>query len=103
VEEMIYREGTQKTFSICHSSDISAARRYGLQLAQSLGFDETTSGRLSLIITEAATNILKHADDGQLFLTYVLSGQTKGIEILALDKGSIYKVDPSVKTIMSRV
>ena len=87
MEEMISLEGTQKTWPISHSTDIAAARRYGLQLSQSLGFDETASGRLSLVITEAATNILKHAGEGQLFLTRVRSGEINGIEILALDKG----------------
>lgn len=80
-------EAKQTIFPICHSSDISAARRYGLHLSQSLGFTETASGKLSLVITEAATNMLKHAGEGQLFLTCVSSGDVNGIEILALDKG----------------
>ncbi|MEO8992148.1 MAG: ATP-binding SpoIIE family protein phosphatase [Nitrosospira sp.] len=80
-------KANQTIFPICHASDISAARRYGQNLSQSLGFTETVSGRLSLVITEAATNILKHAGEGQLFLTCVYSGEVNGIEILALDKG----------------
>ena len=77
----------QKSWWIGHSTDIGAARRYGLQMSRSLGFDEAASGRVSLIITEAAGNVLKHAHEGRLFLTPVREGETSGIEILAIDKG----------------
>ena len=77
----------QKLWPVDHATDIAAVRRSGLQLSQSLGFDETTSGRVSLIITEAASNILKHAREGKIFLTHVSEGERNGIEILALDKG----------------
>ncbi|MBA4143270.1 MAG: SpoIIE family protein phosphatase [Nitrosospira sp.] len=87
MEEMINLEDTQRAWPICHPTDVAAARRWGLRLSQSLGFNETMSGRVSLVITEAATNILKHATEGQLFLTRVRNGESNGIEILALDNG----------------
>jgi anti-sigma regulatory factor (Ser/Thr protein kinase) len=87
VEKIASFDGTQKSWWISHSSDVAAARRYGLQLSRSLGFDEARSGRVSLIITEAAGNILKHAREGRLFLTHVSEGEINGIEILALDQG----------------
>jgi anti-sigma regulatory factor (Ser/Thr protein kinase) len=87
VEKIINFDGDQKSLWICHPTDVAAARRYGLQLSQYLGFDETASGRVSLIITEAATNVLKHAGEGRLFLTHVREGGQNGIEIIALDKG----------------
>lgn len=70
---------TQKVFTIAHASEISAARRWANQLAGSLEFDETTSGQLAIVVTEAATNILKHAGSGLLFITPVLQGKSKGI------------------------
>jgi anti-sigma regulatory factor (Ser/Thr protein kinase) len=87
VEEILISGVQQKLWPICHSTDISVARRYGLQLSQSLGFDETASGRISLVITEAASNILKHAGEGKILLAQTHAGQTNGIEILALDNG----------------
>ncbi len=51
----------QQLFAIVHSSDIAIARRSGLQLAATLNFNETASGKLAIVITEVATNILKHA------------------------------------------
>ncbi|MCC2683023.1 MAG: serine/threonine protein kinase [Nitrosospira multiformis] len=87
MEETLIRGGQQKLWPICHTTDISAARRYGVRLSQSLGFDETTSGRVSLVITEAASNILKHARDGKILLSQIHADQMNGIEILALDNG----------------
>ena len=77
----------QKIFTISHSSDISAARRYGVQLVDSLGFTETQSGRIAIIITELATNILKHAQDGVLFITPAQQGNSNTVQLLALDNG----------------
>lgn len=77
----------QKAFSISHASEISAARRHCQQMAAILGFDETEAGKAAIVVTEAATNILKHAGDGQILLTPVRRGATCGIEVLALDHG----------------
>jgi anti-sigma regulatory factor (Ser/Thr protein kinase) len=87
MEKIASLDGPQRCWSIGHSTDVAAARRYGLQLSRSLGFDEGASGRVSLIITEAAGNVLKHAGEGKLFLTQVSDGDINGIEILALDRG----------------
>lgn len=63
-----------------------------------LGFDETQSGKAAIIVTEAATNILKHGVDGLIVLTPVRRGSTNGIEILALDRGpGIASVDQSLR------
>ncbi len=78
---------TQKMFAVAHASDISAARRWGVQLAESLGFDETTSGKLAIMITEAATNILKHAVTGTLLIGPARQGSATGVEVIALDRG----------------
>ncbi len=78
---------TQKMFTVAHASDVSAARRWGNQLAESLKFDETTSGKLAIVITEAATNILKHAVSGTLLIGPVRDGASAGVELVALDRG----------------
>lgn len=77
----------QKMFPISHASDVAAARRFGAQLAEAHGFNETVAGKLAIVITEAATNILKHAGNGMVFLTPVREKEAKGIEVLALDRG----------------
>ena len=72
---------------ITHGSDIAAARRSGQRLAQQLGFCDTRTGQLAIIITEAATNMLKHAGDGKLCLSEVRAGDRRGIDVIAFDKG----------------
>ena len=76
--------------SIHHISDasaVAAARRAGNAIAGMLGMDETVAGKAALVITEAATNILKHAGNGDILLRGLVEGNARGIEILAIDKG----------------
>jgi anti-sigma regulatory factor (Ser/Thr protein kinase) len=78
----------QITFPILHASDVSAARRAGQKLADSLGFAEVQAGRLAIVITEAGTNILKHASEGTLYIMPTHSNaETAGIDVLAVDSG----------------
>jgi anti-sigma regulatory factor (Ser/Thr protein kinase) len=79
--------GGQKAFAIAHASEVSAARRHGAALANTLGFSETEAGRLAIIVTEAATNMLKHAHDGVLLLSGARIGTANAVEVLALDRG----------------
>jgi anti-sigma regulatory factor (Ser/Thr protein kinase) len=77
----------QTAFQVGEPSEIAAVRRAGTQLATNLGFNETSAGRVAIVITEAATNILKHAGHGETLLRPVYSGSMAGVEILALDSG----------------
>ncbi|MCK6548577.1 ATP-binding protein [Myxococcota bacterium] len=71
---------------ISEASDIGEARRVAARLTSSLGFDATDAGRVALVVTEAATNIVKHAGKGELLLGRS-AGSPPGIEVLALDRG----------------
>jgi anti-sigma regulatory factor (Ser/Thr protein kinase) len=78
----------QFVFPIQHASDVSAARRAGQRLAGELGFDDVQAGRLAIVITEAGTNILKHANEGMLYVMRAQSvAATPGIDVLAVDAG----------------
>lgn len=79
--------GKQKIFSIEEQSDIAAARRACTQVAQTLAFNETRIGELSLVLTEAATNIIKHAKHGHIVISPCYFLDNIGIEILAVDAG----------------
>ncbi|NYE60750.1 anti-sigma regulatory factor (Ser/Thr protein kinase) [Duganella sp. 1224] len=72
---------------VSHASDAGAARRAGQALAARLGMSDTRAGQLAIIITEAATNILKHAGDGRLLVSVAEHGGQRCIEVLALDQG----------------
>jgi anti-sigma regulatory factor (Ser/Thr protein kinase) len=68
-------------------SAVGEARREAARLAATLDFGEAEAGALALVVTEAATNILKHADRGKMIFRVVQRGSTGGIEVLALDRG----------------
>lgn len=73
--------------AISDQSQIAAARRGAQALARELGFDEVRAGRVALIATEMATNIIKHATRGDVVAARFADGTGSGIELLATDKG----------------
>jgi anti-sigma regulatory factor (Ser/Thr protein kinase) len=92
METLIHSLSPQLVFPIKHASDVSAARRAGQKLADELGFAEVQAGRLAIVITEAGTNILKHAGEGVLYVMQAQSGAQSGpgvpgIDVLAVDAG----------------
>ena len=68
------------------ASQIGHARRTAQKLAEELGFDATDAGRVALVVTELASNILKHASNGELHLRE-LPGANAGVEVIAIDRG----------------
>ncbi|WP_119156675.1 ATP-binding protein [Caldimonas tepidiphila] len=71
------------------ASQVAAARRSVGELAHSLGYDERDAGRVALVLTEAATNVLKHAGHGELLVRVLHEPEQPAgaIEIVALDRG----------------
>lgn len=45
---------------VVESSQPGEARRVAVGMAQRLGFDETTAGKVAIVVTEGATNLVKH-------------------------------------------
>ena len=74
------------------SSQIGHARRTAQQLAEQHGFDATDAGRVALVVTELASNILKHATRGELHLRVLPRAVGAGIEILAIDRAGGFDV-----------
>jgi anti-sigma regulatory factor (Ser/Thr protein kinase) len=101
----------QVRVAISERSEVGAARRAAIELSQSHGFDATQAGKVGLCVTEAATNIVKHAGSGQIVLRVLEQGAIPdregparhgpahfGIEILALDRGpGIASFDTSLR------
>jgi anti-sigma regulatory factor (Ser/Thr protein kinase) len=88
METLISSLQAQLVFPVNHASDVAAARRGGQKLADDLGFDDVQAGRLAIVITEAGTNILKHAGEGTLYVMRARSGVSMaGIDVLAIDSG----------------
>jgi anti-sigma regulatory factor (Ser/Thr protein kinase) len=72
---------------VTEASQVAAARRTALQMTHSLGLSEVETGALALVVTEAATNLVKHAQAGQLLLRTLDEAEGPGVELLALDTG----------------
>lgn len=73
------------------ASQVGHARRTTQKLAEQLGFDAVDSGRVALVVTELASNILKHATLGELHLR-ALPAAVPGIEVIAIDRGQGFDV-----------
>jgi len=80
-------ELTAALVEISEQTDVAEARRRAAEIASHLAFDETTGGRVAIAVTEAATNLLKHARGGQLFVG-MACGPSPGLQIVAMDRGS---------------
>ena len=84
---MITAAGRPVVLAVGDATVTGEARRAAAALAGNLGFDETGRGKAALVATEAATNLLKHATDGELVLQGIESGAAAGLDVLALDRG----------------
>ena len=72
---------------VVDTSQVGQARRAAATLVASLSFDETQAGRAAIVMTEVATNIVKHGGGGDVIARRVGSGGSAGLQILALDRG----------------
>ena len=68
-------------------SQIGEARRCAVAIAEDAGFSETNRGRVALIATELATNLVKYAKNGQILLRPNLRAAVTTIEIVSIDRG----------------
>lgn len=73
--------------SVDDRSHVSAARIGTQRIAHSLGFDEVRVGRVSIAVTEATTNMLRHAGGGFLVAQAIECAGELGLEVLAIDTG----------------
>jgi anti-sigma regulatory factor (Ser/Thr protein kinase) len=58
-----------------------------MALAAENSWDETASGKLAIVATETATNLVKHAQQGEIHIGLCQRDGHLGIEVLALDRG----------------
>lgn len=74
--------------TVIETSQVAEARRASLSLARSIGFDEEACGRVALVTTELATNLVKHGSGGQILSAIADDREgTAAIEVVAIDKG----------------
>jgi anti-sigma regulatory factor (Ser/Thr protein kinase) len=74
---------------IDEASKTAEARRFARGIAESVGLNETVSEQVSIVVTEACTNLLKHAGHGEIILHRSSEGPESApwLDLLALDQG----------------
>ncbi len=70
-------------FQVKDSSNAGEIRRQTAQLSLELNFNQIESEKISIVINEMCSNILKHAKSGEV----IISKDSQSIHLLALDKG----------------
>ncbi|MEW9551591.1 SpoIIE family protein phosphatase [Nonomuraea sp. NPDC050783] len=68
------------------ASAIGATRRAATALAEACGFDEHDRGRVAVAVSEAASNLVKHAVEGTMLIRPHPEADA-AVEVIALDKG----------------
>lgn len=72
---------------VTEESQVGEARRIAVALAAELEFNETDRGKVAIVTTEAAKNLVKHGREGELLLRTLKTAAGCSIEIVALDRG----------------
>jgi anti-sigma regulatory factor (Ser/Thr protein kinase) len=65
-------------------SGIAPARRAAERLADTLGFDEHRRGEVAIVVTELATNLVRHAGGGEII---VGAGPGRTVDAISVDRG----------------
>ncbi len=74
--------------AITETSQVAEARRRAAVLADELGYDATAAGRVAIVVTELATNMVKYGGPGEMLLGAYDDETGHGVEMLALDRGA---------------
>jgi len=77
----------RQTITVAHLGDGTEAQRAAKAMGVSLGFDDRTVEEIAIVVSELASNLVKHAAGGTLTLSPLIEETRSGIEIEALDSG----------------
>ena len=72
---------------ISGQSDIGECRRTAKRLGQACNLDENDVGKIGIVATELATNVVRHGGGGEMLVQVLNDGVTPQIEMLAIDRG----------------
>lgn len=74
-------------FRVDDASAAGTVRREAIRLATQLGFDAERAGEVGIVATELASNLVKHAVEGNVILRVVRSLDVAGLQVLSIDGG----------------
>ncbi len=74
-------------YAVEDSGAAGVARRVAVEAAQRLGFLEGRLGELTIVVSEMASNLHKHADQGRIAIRCLRERDRGAVEIVAVDSG----------------
>lgn len=77
----------QTVVPVSEISQVGEARRIVARLSNDVGFSETARGRLAIIATELATNLVRHAGSGKLLVQEIMTARGTSFELISIDSG----------------
>jgi anti-sigma regulatory factor (Ser/Thr protein kinase) len=77
----------QQRIAVHETSQIGEVRRAAAKLASEAQLDEQTAGRLAIVASELATNLVRHALAGEILLHRLATSRGSVVEIMAIDRG----------------
>jgi anti-sigma regulatory factor (Ser/Thr protein kinase) len=77
----------QLAVAVTEASQVHEARRRAAGMAQHFGFSTERAGALAIVVTEAATNLVKHGGGGAILLQPMIVDARHGVEVIAIDRG----------------
>jgi anti-sigma regulatory factor (Ser/Thr protein kinase) len=83
----VHGKQVQRRHAITEASGVGEARRDAQRLAGELGLDETTTGKIGIVVTELGNNLVRHAGGGEILLQGIETDEGHQVEALAIDRG----------------
>ena len=77
----------ETTIEVNEASQVAEVRRVAAELARAENMTDAETGKLSLVATEAATNLVKYGKAGTVTLTRYADGKQHGVQLIAVDSG----------------
>jgi len=72
---------------VTRPAQVKSASNAAKEFAAALGFTTVESEEIALVVNELATNLLKHAGEGDILLSSIESSERVGIQIISEDTG----------------
>lgn len=77
----------QRRMVVTDASAIGSSRRMATQFAVEAGADETHAGRVAIVASELATNLVRHAGAGKLLVQVLDHAGQRVVELVSVDTG----------------
>lgn len=74
---------------VLEPTHVADARHRAMEVGRTLGIDEAASGRLALVVTEAASYLIEHAGGGEIVVGPAGGGLSRGVQVLAFDRSGL--------------